>query len=368
MTVKLLATLVFVCASAVAASGSEPPLRVCPLSDAQVQKSIDAFSKLVPTLHGEPRCTGCHGRVNPYIEDTGPDPDNPNAVPSEFAHGPGAVDRTADCNDCHSKMPDRTRGGKSRWMTAPDFLAFLGKDARTLCEQIRDNIARAKDFVGHITDDNGFNNFAGAAFNGDRGLDRSMYPESEVPTEKPTISHAALLKLGKDWVATTDGEFQGDKSCGCEPAHYAIRVSVLNEINIGIAHHTSALAPVDIPITFADDGTFSGDGELKYQGAGSAGACTEQTGSQFKVHVSGKAKQTADEHSMNVKFEKSSPTVTTMSAQCPYHAPIGTQTANAEPVSLQFDFTGEVGETRDYQMPGVPGVSSIMHMEIVKLP
>jgi hypothetical protein len=253
-------------------------------------------------------------------------------------------------------------------MTAPDFLSFIGKDARTLCEQIRDILPRAKEFVGHITDDNGFNNFAGAAFNGDRGLDREMYPESDVPTEKPKISHEALLQLGKDWVATTDGEFQGDKTCGCEPAHYAVRVSVLNEINIGIAHHTSALAPVDIPITFADDGTFSGDGDLNYHGAGRAGACSEQTGSQLNVHVSGKARETADEHSMNVVFEKSSPAVTTMSAQCPYVGTIGNQATNADPVSVHMDFTGEVEETRDYQMPGVPGVSSTMHVEIVKLP
>ena len=253
-------------------------------------------------------------------------------------------------------------------MTAPDELAFIGKDARTLCEQIRDNIARAENFIGHLKDDNGFNNFVGAAFEGRRGLDLDSYPVSEMPTEKPTITHDELIELGKNWVASTGGEFQGDKSCGCAPAHYALRVSVLNEINLGIVHHSSALAPVDIPIAFADDGTFSGDGDLNYHGTGNAMACSEQTGSQLNVHVSGKATQTEDEHTMKVQFEKSSASVTTMSAQCPYHAPINTQTANAQPVSLHLDFTGDVGETRDYQMPGAPGVSSKMHVEIVKLP
>jgi hypothetical protein len=366
---KLLSTLILVCALAVDSSGSAGPLLVCPLSDAQVQKSIEAFSKMVPTLTGEPRCTGCHGRVNPFIEGTGPDPNNPAVMPSQFAHGPGAVDITADCNECHSHMARRSPSGEaSRWLTAPPFLEFPGKDARTLCEQIRDNISRAENFVGHITNDNGFNNFAGTAFNGDRGLDRSMYPESEVPTEKPAISHEALIQLGKNWIATTDDKFQGDKTCGCEPAHYAVRVSVRNEINTGINHHTSALAPVDIPITFADDGSFSGDGVLNFHGAGSAGACSDQTGSQLSVHVSGKAEETADEHSVKVQFAKSTPTVTTFSAQCPYIGTMGNQTATAEQVSVHLDFTGEVGETRDYQMPGVPGVTSTTHVEIVKLP
>jgi len=129
-------------------------------------------------------------------------------------------------------MARRSRdGSESVWQTAPDFLTFVNKDAPTLCKQIRAILHNSKDFLGHIKDDNGGNNFADTAFNGDRGLDRTQYPESEVPTEKPHITHAALLKLGHDWVDSTGGEFKGDEACGCEPAHYAIRYSGSNKID-----------------------------------------------------------------------------------------------------------------------------------------
>jgi hypothetical protein len=42
---------------------------VCPLSDEQAQKSIQAFDKIAQVFTGEPRCVNCHGAVNPFGAD-----------------------------------------------------------------------------------------------------------------------------------------------------------------------------------------------------------------------------------------------------------------------------------------------------------
>lgn len=156
-------------------TGKTPENVVCPLSEQQQQKSIEAFARIAQVISQEPRCLGCHGRVNPYIDGTGPDPLNPNAPPSEFEHGVGKVDRGADCSECHSKMAKQSCNGQpSNWMTAPDFLAFVGKDPPGLCRQIRGMLHTAKDFIGHLKDDNGGNNFAGT-------VSRSILPSSFRP-------------------------------------------------------------------------------------------------------------------------------------------------------------------------------------------
>jgi uncharacterized protein YndB with AHSA1/START domain len=102
-------------------------------------------------------------------------------------------------------------------MTAPDFLSFVDKDATTLCKQIKRTSHTAKEFIGHLTDDNGGNNFTATAYNGDRALDKDRY--GDIGPEPPSVSHPALLQLGQNWVAAMGGQFKGDQSCGCEYKH-----------------------------------------------------------------------------------------------------------------------------------------------------
>ena len=58
---------------------------VCPLSDAQTQKSIDAFAKLVPVFTQEPRCLNCHGGVDPFSDQLSGTASDPSAPRTE--HG-----------------------------------------------------------------------------------------------------------------------------------------------------------------------------------------------------------------------------------------------------------------------------------------
>ena len=370
LPVQLLTTLAFLSTSVLAqAIGQKTPEGViCPLSESQTQKSIDAFSKIASVISSENRCLGCHGRVNPFIEHTGIDKANPEAPPSQFEHGPGAVDRESDCSECHSKMARRTSDGKeSRWMTAPEFLSFLGKDAPTLCKQIRDILHNAKDFLGHIKDDNGGNNFADTAFNGDRGLDRTMYSEKEVPTQKPRITHAALMKLGHDWVDSMGGEFKGDKSCGCEPAHYALRYSTSSKISLNEIEQSSAMEPVDIPLTFNDDGTFTGDGAGTFQTGGVAVGCSQQSGLSMKYHVTGKAIETSEKQSMHIGLGIGGPMAYNFSGKCP-DSPGDSIQANipAPKVTATYEMKGEVGEAIDKTEDSTPGITNSLHLEIVK--
>jgi hypothetical protein len=372
--VKILAAFVVLSASALAQFSGKTLAdgAVCPLSETQTKNSIDAFSKIASVISKENRCLGCHGRVNPFIDGTGSDPENAEAPPSEFEHGPGKVDRKTDCNDCHSKMAHRTRDdSESVWMTAPDFLSFVGKKPATICKQIRANLPTGKDFLGHIKDDNGGNNFAGTAFNGDRGLNRGIedgtiiFTEEEVPTEKPAIKPAEFIKLGREWLDTTGGEFKGDQSCGCEPAHYAIRMSVLNQTNMGPLQRTSVMQTLDVPILFEDDGTFSGDSTARFQAAGTVAPCSGQANSMLAFHVSGQATQTSEKQSMHFQIENSSPTVTDSSVQCPVIGGMNSRNTTQQKVKLPFDFKGNIGEAFDYHMPGIPGFTSTMHLEIV---
>ena len=207
----------------------------CPLTEAQSQKAVAAFAKIANFVLNEPRCVNCHGGVNPHIPGIGLDSDDPNQPASLVKHGGGLVQRnpedvkkgtiSGDCMDCHDHMANKRDGSPTKqWMTAAPFHNFVDKNATTLCRQFKKSLGNAQEFLGHITDDNGGNNFAQTAFNGDRGLDPDQYLDpnnkgSYVAPKPPPITKDAFLKLGQDWISAMGGKFQGDENCGCELTH-----------------------------------------------------------------------------------------------------------------------------------------------------
>jgi hypothetical protein len=211
----------------------------CPLPVGRQVKAIKAFLEMMPVFQ-HPRCFNCHGGVNPFIEKTGPDPADTAAPASTVAHGGGLIRRQNDrapdgtalieseCRDCHNNMARRRNGSKSVWMTAPNFLSFVGKDATAICKQVKLNSHDAKHLIGHMTDDNGGNNFTKTAFDGYRGLEPDRY--ENIRREAPSISHQAFIQLGQKWVAAMGGELVGDQSCGCEMPGIKLEV-----------HHTQLL-------------------------------------------------------------------------------------------------------------------------------
>ena len=216
----------------------------CPLTEAQSQRAVDAWAKVANFLTAEPRCVNCHGKVNPYIDGVGIDPDDPNKDPeapvSQIEHGggkqkhenTGSMDQ--GCKKCHNAMAPKGKfveiGDKAtelpegspsqNWTLAPNFLSFVDKDATTLCRQIKRATGSADGFLGHLKyDAGGFANFAGTAYYGNRGLDEADLEGFNVSLQPPSVPHAQVMKLGQDWINAMGGKFQGDLSCGCELTH-----------------------------------------------------------------------------------------------------------------------------------------------------
>ena len=231
----------------------------CPVPLGQQVKAVKTFREMMPVFT-HPRCLNCHGGVNPFIEKTGPDPADDTAPASTVAHGGGKILRQNDkapdgtvlieseCQDCHNNMARRRRDGSaSVWMTAPNFLSFVGKDATTLCKQVKRSSHDAKDLIGHMTDDNGGNNFTATAYNGNRGLDSTRY--EDIQPVWPPIPHDAFIRLGQKWVDALGGELKGDESCGC----------VMPKIKLEVHHTQSMEVPRGFPSKEASDVKFQVD-------------------------------------------------------------------------------------------------------------
>ena len=338
---------------------------VCPLSDAQTQKSIDAFAKLVPVFTQEPRCLNCHGGVDPFSDQLSGIPSDPSAPRTE--HGPGKVE-AGECMHCHSDMPPKRDGSPSNWAMATPEHSFLGKDAKALCKQMRDVFKQGADFIGHLTDDNGNSNFTGTAFLGNRGLNDQgqSHVDNYTPQPPRRITQGGLISLGKDWVAASGGEFKGDVDCGCEPLHYSLKISSATDIHFGIVNSHHAMTPVEVPITFHDDGTFAGEEtQANFHGDGTAAMCQAQYASSMAMKVSGDATEEWKKNFMNIKVEKASATTSTFAGQCPNRSASNTDT-EPTPAAINLSLTGRVRETLDYLVPSPPGVTSKVHTEIVK--
>ena len=188
---------------------------VCPLSDSQAQKSIDAFAKIVPTLTQEPRCLNCHGGVDPF-------PTRPRAIPPiPVPRAPRtarekwrlASARTATANASQARRHFLDLGhGNPRAL-------FSGQGRQGAVQTDAGCIQAGANFIGHLTDDNGNSNFTGTAFLGNRGLNDQG--QSHVTNYKPEpprrMTQGGLISLGNDWIAATGGEFKGDVDCGCSP-------------------------------------------------------------------------------------------------------------------------------------------------------
>lgn len=327
---------------------------VCPLSDEQIQKSIDAFAKIVPTLTQEPRCVNCHGGVDPFAKPTN--------------HGGGTVDPIADCDTCHSEMPAKSGGAASKWRLAKQEHFFKGKDAKTLCKQMRDVFKQGADFIGHLVDDNGNSKFTEVAFLGTRGLNevgRDMvdHYKDEPPQQ---ITQGGLINFGTEWINAQGGEFKGDIDCGCDPSHYAVRMSYDQIINTSFVHATKKMGPVDIPIKFHDDGTFEGEQTVYINGNAMVYVCTGESTAAMVLRVTGKATEEWQKNQMHVEIESGSPLRGTASAHCPAASRNGGFSGGSQ-ATLEKDIAGKIGDSMMFKPSvGVPGIETVIRAEIVK--
>ena len=171
----------------------------CPLSLAQQVKSVRAFAEMMPVFR-HPRCTNCHGGVNPFVE------------PEIGGHRAGAMEppppiNTEQCQDCHDQLPG--------WDIPGTPLFFTGKSDEEICMQVKAFAETGHGFIEHIRHDHGGIQFIAAGFKGDRALDKQSLADHDVVIAKPPGDQPGLTKLAEKWVKAMGGEFAGSLECGC---------------------------------------------------------------------------------------------------------------------------------------------------------
>ena len=131
------------------------------------------------------------------------------------------------------------------------------------------------------------------------------------------MTQEELLLKTLGWVDAMGGELMGEKQCGCEPLHYAIRMTYTQEANLGIAGATEQMGPVDIPIKFHDDRSFDGEQTVYLDGDSFAYLCTAKTSASMDLKVSGKISGFYPHEMMTVKLENTAPLEGKVKANCP---------------------------------------------------
>ncbi|MAU01577.1 MAG: hypothetical protein CL608_30940 [Anaerolineaceae bacterium] len=231
---------------------------ICPLSATQQQESIEAFKEMVPTFQ-HPRCANCHGGGQPFQANT----DHAGGKFDLVLDADGSVltePTFAECQSCHGGLPG--------WEIPRSRFSFVGKDAVELCQQMKGELGRADKFIDHIARDLGGTPFIATAFAGMRGLNEdgidyyeALNDRKPVP-EPPPISYADLINQAQAWVDAMGGEFKGDDGCGCEPQKYALQIDeslVAAFVSENARIDWDGQTQVQIPLTFKDDGTFTGE-------------------------------------------------------------------------------------------------------------
>lgn len=186
------------------------PATACSLTAAQERTALDAFDKLLPVT-SHPRCTNCHGGVNPYV-----DP----AVGRHFA-GNMTDSTTGDplpasaCQDCHSELPG--------WDVPGEAMFFVGRSPKDLCIQFKQFApSGGAEFVTHITHEPTGPQFIATGFLGTRALNtlgEVTYEEvmGHPPTaDKPPGSHQQLIADATSWANAIGSGWNETPECGCE--------------------------------------------------------------------------------------------------------------------------------------------------------
>jgi hypothetical protein len=215
---------------------TEGKTKSCPLTQAQQEKSVAAWNKLMPVFR-HPRCANCHGAI-------------PRALPEAIrvngrnAAGPAvrhvgvvdmdSTDNNRTCEQCH--MDD--------WGGALGAPKWSDKTDEDICRGMHIVFEEnAPGFIDHIVRDGGNTQFIEAAYKGLRGLTeggRTIYENETGKTiipEPPPGTHAQLIAQARAWVAAQGGKFVGDKDCGCVVAEtgevYLLSIQLYNLLGAG---------------------------------------------------------------------------------------------------------------------------------------
>ncbi len=318
---------------------------ICPLSDEQTRKSLEAFDKLVPTFH-HPRCERCHGGLDVFAENT--------------AHGGGQQGDDTGCDTCHDRVP-----GGGRWQLPIPAHFFVHKDAKTLCEQMHDTSPTRAILLEHL----GTDQLIQTAFLGTRGLSPMDLESEHLAPEPPPVTRDAFLGMAGAWFDAMGGDFKGEVPCGCEPQRYAVRVSYKREVKLGIVNSTETMGPVDIPIRFHDDGSFDGEQTVYFNGNSMAFICTATSTGSMNLKVSGEVTGEWPNEQMSLKLENTTVMKNgTIKAVCPGEAVTRSLESGEKASVEEDDIPGRVGSKVHFApSAGVPGMTTSIDAEVVQI-
>jgi hypothetical protein len=165
-------------------------------------ESLAMFGEMMPVFTS-PRCSNCHGGVDPVSganHEPGPVPDS-----TRSSNGDMGFDEQKVCQECHT-------AGTPQWRTAPSSMGFVSKDTLTLCRQMRGNFGlsnAANDpdagaaFVNHLATDD----LIGVGFVGQGGIGDDS-PFAPIDAAPPPMSRAEMIDAAKRWVGP------GQAKCG----------------------------------------------------------------------------------------------------------------------------------------------------------
>ncbi len=208
-TVLLLGASAIAVTGAMAGGGLPPtprPAPACTLTPTQHVKSVKAFAEMMPVFR-HPRCTNCHGGVNPFVEEeVGRHRGGAMTPPPPFNH--------EQCQDCHDQL--------AGWDIPGTPLFFAGKSDQAICEQVKAFAETGHNFVEHIRNDHGGIQFIAAGFAGDRALDAQSRADYDVKVEPPPGTQPELTELARKWVEAMGGEFVGPLDCGCKVPEFRV--------------------------------------------------------------------------------------------------------------------------------------------------
>ncbi len=241
---------------------------VCPLSDAQQDKAVRTFADVEQMLKSSPpRCINCHGALQPFAADT----KHPGGrMDPLFTKGKLDVEKTRriQCIICHDPP----------WQAPHPDDFWVDKNAVQLCKHFKGQFQTPQALLTHLQRDV----LADFAYAGTRALNDNgeLISEGEFgkppKPEPPSFTRQDLLLRTAFWLDAQNGKFQGDEECGCKPHRYFLRfiidMAIVADKAPPLFGRSDAHEDFKIPITFRDDGSFSGQASVDRNMSGTIGA------------------------------------------------------------------------------------------------
>jgi hypothetical protein len=267
------------------ASAAETPGQggSCPLPIRKQIEAVAAFEEMMPVFR-HPRCTNCHGGVNPSV---------PFAQGGHRGGARNAAQLPRSCEDCHGLLPG--------WRVPGQPLHFTTKTNQQLCKFFKQLMPEGPGiFIEHISFEPNLPKFIEQAFKGDKALnalgevtlfdDYGLRPR----IDPPPGTHADLIAQATAWGTAVGRGWRASPECGCVVKGAWIgTVTARGEfVNAGIAgtmrvtsHATVVLEPMETP------SYSSGRGVRNYRGAGGrvrwdalvSGACRGNAGGSMPL-------------------------------------------------------------------------------------